>query len=370
MVLPGTASIDSLRELGVSGLRVAPRDLVVDDRISEAGVAKFRSDWAPFVEAGFRLHGVTPFPGDVRGSVPRTTAWTSAWRSIGRDLGQSIGDLVTTWQLGNELNLWHFREPLRTTPEIVAFVEALGDGLREADPDSSLGINAFGVGDDALTLYRALYGRSGPLRLDFAGVDAYWGSWQQGGPTDWPATIDAVADTTGGVPVAVCEIGFPSAGGIWADGELDRFLGSLGYASPDEVERDRERLLAAAPPSLATILSTLPTESWAADFEDHACHLLAKWRHLWGDEAATPERQAAYFAAALPPLLDDPRVSEIMLFMYQDPGVCWTCSKETCPLETSWGFVDVEGRHKPVFDTVSRLLSSAVRHAPAHPSAP
>jgi hypothetical protein len=357
MTLAGTATPADLRDLGVSGLRVAPRDLIADDRVSDSGVTKFRADWAAFAEAGFRLHAVTPFPGDVKGLAPTAPEWVEAWRSIGRELGEALGDLVATWQLGNELNLWHFREPLQTTAELAAFVEAVGGGLRDTDRGVALGINAFGVEEDALVLYRTFYGRDAPISLDFAGVDAYWGSWQRGGPGEWPATIDVVSEATHGVPVAVCEIGFPSAGGVWDEGELDRYLASLGYRSADEVERDRGRLLAAAPPSLAAILATLPTESWASDFEDHACHLLQKWHHLWGDQPATPDRQAAYFAEAVPRLLADDRLSEIMLFMYQDPPICWTCMQETCPLETSWGFVDAAGRRKPVFETVSRLLA-------------
>jgi hypothetical protein len=295
-----------------------------------------------------------------------SAAWVTAWRTAGRELGGSLGDLVTTWQLGNELNLWHFREPLRSTAEIVAFVEAVGGGLREADPTATLGINAFGIGGDAVALYRDLYGPEARLRLDFAGIDCYWGSWQAGGPADWSATIDAVWAATGGVPVAVCEVGFPSAGDIWSDGELDAYLAGLGYAHPEQVEGDRGRLLAAAPPSLAKILSTLPTESWADDFEDHACHLLGKWRHLWGSKPASPARQAAFFAEALPILLSDERVAEVMLFMYQDLQTCWTCSQDTCPLETSWGFHDVKGRPKPVFDAVRDIL----RTTPARTSIP
>ena len=362
MTLPGTATVESLRDLGLSGIRVAPRDLVEGGGVSDAGIEKFRADWSPFVEGGFGLHVVTPFPGDLaatNGAATNGPATASArtWRGIGRELGESIGDLVTTWQLGNELNLWHFRRPLQRTDEIVGFVGSLGSGLRDAKPGCRLGINAFGIEDDALNLYRALYGPSAPLQLDFVGTDAYWGSWQLGGPDDWRRTIDTVSAVGGGVPVAVCEIGFPSAGGLWGDGELDTYLGRLGYRSAAEVEGDRARLLAAAPPSLADILATLPTEDWATDFEDHACHLVQKWRHLWGGQPATPDRQAAYFAAALPALLDDPRVSDVMLFIYQDLEPCWTCQQVTCPLETSWGFVDVRGRPKPVFATVQRILA-------------
>src|SRR5207302_656277 len=138
---------------------------------------------------------------------PAQGEWEAAWRRIGRELGGSIGDLVASWQIGNELNIWYFRAPLRTIRAAANFVRATGHGLRDELPSSRLGINAFGIDDGAVQLYEALYSSYAELRLDFIGTDCYWGSWQAGGPSDWKATIDLVSKLGGGRPVAVCEIG-------------------------------------------------------------------------------------------------------------------------------------------------------------------
>jgi hypothetical protein len=356
MAMPGTASVAELRDLGVSGVRVTPRDLLVEGRVSPEGVSKFRADWQPLVAAGLGLHLVTPWPRDLPSADPTTRRWERRWRAIGQELGRSMGDLVTSWQLGNELNLWFFRAPLRTSADVVRFVGALGGGVRDECPASRLGINAFGIDEGAVHLLQTIYGPLAPLELDFIGIDCYWGSYQPGGPSDWKSTLDLVWNLGGGRPLAVCEIGFPSAGDVSAPGELLAFLRTLGYTSLDEVERDRSRLLAAAPALLADAFASLPTESWADDFEDSACHLLGKWRRSWSGGPQSPEEQARYFRECLSFMLDDPRICDLMLFMFRDLTQCWACGRLNCPIETSWGFVDSEGRPKPVYAAVRELL--------------
>jgi hypothetical protein len=357
MALPGTATPEELRELGVTGVRVAPRDLLAGGGISAEGVARFRADWEPFVAAGFRLHLVTPWPRDLPEVDHESSDWPRAWRRIGRELAAGIGDLVTTWQIGNELNIWYFRAPLPDVADVAPYVAAFGEGVRSVAPEARLGINAFGVDAGAMDLFASLYGPDAPLRLDFIGTDCYWGSWQPGGPDDWRTTLERVAEAGRGCPVAICEIGFPSAGKVSEPGELLAFVRELGYASLEDVERDPARLLAAAPRPLAESLAALPPESWADDFEDSASHLLRKWRNSWGPGEQTPQKQADYFRDSVSILLRDPRVEEIMLFLYRDLARCWTCGREDCPLETSWGFTTLDGRRKPVFGTVRQLIA-------------
>jgi hypothetical protein len=356
MALPGTASIDNLRSLGLSTIRMAPRDLVANGRVDPTGVQRFRDDWSPFVDAGFRLHSVTPFPGDV--AVDGADAEpATVWRRVGSELGEALGDLVESWQIGNELNIWQFRQPLGTLQEAAQFVAAFGAGLRETSPGCRLGINAFGVGEGTATLYRALYGPDSPISLDYAGVDAYPGSWEVGGPDEWGRIVDRVWVLGGGRPIAICEIGFPSRGEVQAQGEFEAWLRALGYKTIDDVERDRGRLVAASPEPLARAFRALPTESWGEDFEDTGCHLLRKWRRSWGGDRQTPEKQARYFEETLEILLPDPRIAEILLFLFRDLDRCWSCGQADCPLETAWGFTDRDGRRKPVFEAVQRLIA-------------
>jgi hypothetical protein len=358
MALPGTAPPVDLSDLGVPGVRVAPRDLLARGGVSADGVARFRTDWEPFVTAGFRLHLVTPWPRDLPEIDHESGAWPRAWRRIGRELSESIGDLVTTWQIGNELNIWYFRAPLPDVTAVANYVAAFGEGVRSVTPAAQLGINGFGVDARAMDLFHSVYGPDAGLRLDFIGTDCYWGSWQPGGPEDWQTTVDRVAEAGRGVPVAICEIGYPSAGGVSKPDELLGFVGKLGYSSLDEVQRDPSRLLSAAPEPLAESLAALPPESWADDFEDSASHLLRKWRNSWGSGGQTPEKQADYFRESLAILQRDPRVAEIMLFLFRDLPRCWTCGREDCPLETTWGFTSLDGRRKPVFGTVRELLAA------------
>jgi hypothetical protein len=358
MALPGTARIEDLKRLGVTTIRMADRSLVADGRVNPNGIRSFREAWGPYVAAGFRLHAVTPFPLDLE-VAGEQDGREARWRRVGCELGEALADLVESWQIGNELNIWQFRQPLVTLPESVRFVAALGNGLRETSPSCRLGINAFGVGEGTATLYRALYGPEAPIALDYAGVDAYPGSWEEGGPDEWRRIVDRVWELGRGQPISICEIGFPSRGDLQESGEFVAWLRALGYDGVEAVERDRDRLLAASPEPLAAAFELLPTESWGDDFEDSGSHLLRKWRRTWDGTAQTPEKQARYFEEALGILLRDGRVAEILLFLFRDLDRCWSCGQADCPLETAWGFVDREGRRKPVFDAVRRLIAPA-----------
>jgi hypothetical protein len=358
MALAETASIDDLRRLGVTGIRTNDRQLVDGRGVDQRVVERFRSQWEPFVDAGFRLQLVSPFPGDLTATPYDDPGWRNAWRAIGEDLGRSLGDLVDQWQVGNELNLWQFRAPLPTVSEAATFVEALGTGLRAAGHASTLGINTFGIDGGARELCDRLYDGNVEIDLDFIGLDAYFGSWVAGGPSNWTTAVDQAWELGRGRPVAVCEIGYPSRGGVSDPSELDALLTELGYTDAASVERDRGRLLARIPPRLARSLEVLPAASWPDDFEDAMCHVLQKWRYSMDAGPQTAEKQAAYFRESLPILFSDPRVSDIWLFIYKDLGECWTCGVADCPLETSWGFVEMDGRPKPVVSVVAELLGA------------
>jgi len=339
----------------VTHLRVSARGMLRGSGLDPDGVRRFRDQWTPFVDAGFRLHAYSPFPADMAGVDHLGPDWESAWDQYGRALGEAVGDVVEAWQIGNELNIWQFRQPMQTIAEAVRWVFAFASGLRRAT-GGRLGTNAFGVDGGAEELFDGLYVPGAPVDLDYIGVDSYPGCWVPGGPESWRATIDRAWQLGRGRPVTIGEVGFPARGEVAAPGELDALLAGLGYASAADVERDRTRIVAAAPEPLAKAFAELPAASWAEDFEDSAHHLLKKWRWGWGEGPHSPEKQARYFEEALGIMLADPRVGEVLLFMYQDIERCWSCGQADCPLETSWGFLDTAGRPKPVFLAVRTLL--------------
>jgi hypothetical protein len=308
----------------------------------------------------------TPLPADLPGRGG-AHADVRRWHDVGVQLGAAIGDLVSSWQIGNELNIWDFRQPLETVEDAAQWVGAFGAGIRDAQPGASLGVNPFGTDTGARTLLDVLYGDDRQIDLDWVGVDGYPGSWQPGGPASWIETIDRVSELGRGKPIVVCEIGYPSGGDVARPGELRAFLASIGYGPEvDEavIERDRSALLAAASPRLAERLAALPAASWEEDFTDTASHLIRKWPRSWGPGGMTPEKQQRYFEEALPVLLSDGRVLRVLLFIFRLPETCWTCGREDCPLETQWGFVDAAGRRKPVFDAIRRMLRGGLSEVP------
>jgi hypothetical protein len=356
MALPGTANAADLRELGASSVRVMFRGLLPDGQPDPAAIEAFRTEWMPFVNAGLRLHGLTPFPADLPGADPSAPGWSRTWRRAGAAISEALGDIVDSWQIGNELNIFQFRAPLRTIPEAARWVADIAGGLRETRPGVRLGINTFGVGDTAAELYGIVCDPAASTQLAYAGVDAYPGCWMEGGPQTWRSIIDRTWEIGRGRPIAVCEVGFPSRGELEAPGDLLAYLRGIGYNSIDEVEADRERLIAAAPGPLAAAFAALPTSSWGEDFEDSAGHLLKKWRLSWGGGSHSEEKQARYFSETLEILLSDERIEELVLFLFQDLVTCWSCGQADCPIETSWGFVDLAGRRKPVFRVIQDLV--------------
>lgn len=364
MALAGTASVERLQALGVTSVRVTYHPLLPTGEPDPAGIAEFRRTWGPLVAAGFRLHGVTPFPADLPGSDPDDPQWWAAWRRVGAGLAEALGDLVDSWQIGNELNIWQFRRPLRSIADAARFVRAMAEGLREGLPGLRLGINAFGVGASAHELYRAVYDGDAGTLLDYVGVDYYPGIWEAGRPADWAVAVERAWTAGRGRPVVVCEVGCPSRGDVAEPGELERYLRTLGYRNPAAVEGDRDRLLAAAPPLLAAALAELPSDAWDEDFLDTACHLIKKWRWTWDGRPHSPAKQARFFAEVLATLLGDDRIDEVLLFMLQDVPVCWTCGAEDCPLETAWGLLDRDGRPKPAFEVVAAALRGTADAGP------
>ena len=72
-------------------------------------------------------------------------------------------------------------------------------GIREGNPNARVGVNmATGHVASADCMYRALY-PSNTVKWDFVGVDAYYGTWEPGGPEKWRETIDRIHTLCGGV---------------------------------------------------------------------------------------------------------------------------------------------------------------------------
>ncbi len=322
------ADRDLLEEAGIGWLRRGfpfPFEDRVGGEVTES-YTRTKAKAQELREDGFRLMGVTPGPGIATYETDEEGELTRRWHSrlpqwagepgsgelletyeqTCRWLADDLGDLVSAWQVANELDIPVFAGPLNPR-EACDLISAGARGLKNADDSLLVGFNLTAGWSKTLYFFGYLYGRGdGPL--DYCGLDGYYGTWQRGGPEQWAERIDIAHDWSG-KPVLVNEWGFSSAGG-----------------PVTEEERTSD----------------------ASVCETH------KWKNTWG-AGHNPEGQAEFVEAAFD-VFAERRHKLIGLFFYrwEDQAECWQCGDPDCPAETAWGLVDLEGNPKPAYHEFKR----------------
>ena len=271
----------------------------------------FRSRVAELAAAGLRVMAVTPYPRGwelPEAGEPGSPAFLETYRRACAFLAEDLGAFGPAWQVCNEMNLEMFRRPL-DEPQALAYLRAGAEGLRAGDRGTQVGVNMAGFGPAALRMYGALYGEgaAGGPALDYVGTDGYFGSWEAGGPDDWPEHLNRLAALTGR-PVVIQEFGYASAGTVMTDAERRAHANS---------------------------------------------HALKKWGYGWAPAGAAPahapEIQAAYGARCLEIFAAHSAVAGVFWYCWSDAERCWQCGAPDCPCETAWGLVTSDECEKPAY---------------------
>jgi len=271
-------------------------------------------------EKGFRVMGVTPLVGigkqepDAQGRL--RTAWHDfapvymgplgadaflrQYRALCAFLADDLRGLVGAWQVANELDIPIFAGPLNPR-QACDLILAGAHGLKDTDSSLIVGTNTAG---SAKAYY--LYGRlhaDPQAPLDYCGVDAYYGTWEEGGPEKWAERIAELA-VLSGVKVLVNEWGYASAGGLLTEAER--------RGSP------------------------------------YVCQH-RKWYHTWG-AGHTPEVQAEFVRVAYEGFRTNRELlMGAFFYRWEDQASCWQCGAPDCPAETAWGLVTMDQQPKPAF---------------------
>ena len=257
---------------------------------------------------GIRTLGITPYMRDwpiLTGEIG-SRSFLAMYQRACAYMAKDLSDVIDTWQVSNELNLAWFRRPFATEEEALPFLIYGGLGIREGNPAARVGINmATGHVASADRMYRALY-PSNTLRWDFVGVDAYYGSWEPGGPEAWGGTIDRIFALCGGVEIIVMEYGYASDGGTMTDEER----------GPQE-------------------------------YSSQQLHKVSKWPYGWGSGHDT-ESQARYCTAALRIFAEHPKVSGAFWYKWNDGRQCG-CGNAGCPENRAYGLVAGDQTPKPAW---------------------
>ena len=309
--LSGTAPLDHalLRTAGITWTRV---DLPFPFAGMMGTVAARYREVAASIrdlhERGIRCLGITPYahswPVSDAGE-PGSQTFLTNYRAACAFLAADLADVIDTWQVCNEMNLGYYRRPFVTEEECLPFLTYGGLGIREGNPNAQVGVNmATGHVASADRMYRAMY-PSNTVQWDFVGVDAYYGTWEKGGPDEWKAVLDHI-HVLCGVDIIVMEYGYASAGGSLTDAERG----------------DQE-------------------------LSSSALHTLSKWPYAWA-EGHTPEVQGRYCSEALAIFRDHPAVRGAFWYKWNDGRKC-TCGTMGCPENSAYGMVTIDQQPKPAY---------------------
>ena len=179
------------------------------------------------------------------------------------------------------------------------------------------GINLGFLTDYSRWLLKELYADE-DCPFDYLGLDAYFGSWQPGGPENWNGYIDETYEIAG-KPIMINEWGYSSL-----------------YSSPKT--RDLEL-----------------KEYYNQDVCRHK-----SWDRVWKKEHSR-EEQAEYILQCLEIFANHPAVIGNFFFRWSDTETCWQCGEPECPAECAWGLVDVTQKPKPAYYAYQEGVSKFFR---------
>jgi hypothetical protein len=335
----GTSAYDHadtvlIRSAGIDWVRVGfPYPFTGPDSSTlTPGYLEARNNAQIWTERGFRLMGSTPGLGvapnrpDATGKMVWTwtdgfPAWFGApgsedfyrnYSAVCAFLAKDLGAIIPVWQIANELDIYQFAGPfnLRQASELILRAAI---AMKEVDPSLMVSTNCAGNATSYYFLGRLF--DDPRVKLDYCGIDQYYGTWQPGGPENWADRISELYAITGGVKVLVNEWGFSSAGEAM---------------------------------TLEELASGLP-----------GCQL-HKWLFSWG-AGHTWENQAEFIRRAFDVFTEQrDKLLGICFYRWEDQETCWQCGAPDCPVETAWGLVDVHSQPKPSYDAFRKGVKKLV----------
>ncbi len=278
-----------------------------DERTESAKYQHCRQVIRELADHGIQTLGLTPYPRGWPMSVPPpgSSEFLDLYRRCCAYMAADLGDLVPAWQICNEMNLPYFRRPFECEEQCIPYLVYGGMGVREGHPQAKVGVNmATGHEASAFRMYRQLY-PTASVEWDFVGVDAYYGTWEPGGPEDWTDTLDRVHALCG-CDIIVMEFGYASAGGQMTDAER----------GPQEMC-------------------------------SKALHQTSKWPYGWG-VGHTPRMQAEYARIAIDRFGQHPAVRGCFWYKWNDGKQC-NCGTPGCPENSAYGITDYHQQPKPAW---------------------
>jgi hypothetical protein len=319
-----------------------------------------KAKWRGYRERGLRIFAVTPFPNHFleHGVDPRLPENEARIREIAAFLLEDLRDLVSAFQVSNEIGVPRFTKPL-TMDQAARFLGIQLEAMHPGRGDILIGYNAVMIQCD-------LHERMRPWHkyCDYVGTDIYIGCFALAG--NWMYMFDIMLRYLWSMtrrPIIVTEFGYISGGAPKTREEKSAVLRRYGVGSEREarekIDMVMENIQRVSPKihdytmkhasgGYADFLFTL-------DFCNHFYSELPK-RTVIKKYPHTPEGQAGFYRDIFPRLAKLPFVIGACVYCWQDSEKCYVCGQNDCPTETRWGLVDMNKKEKPGYYAVKEAL--------------
>jgi len=351
--------LEDLRELHVKWVRFDITVRPLDDAGQEtAGYIAFKKRAALYRDAGFQVMAITPYPASYSAAPYDPAAPEFRERLIAdiRYLAKDLQGLVAAFQISNEHQVPHFRFPL-TEKQSMDFIGIQLEALETVKGNIKVGFNL-----QDFSMFSYLQKMKPYLRFcDYIGLDLYLGCFES--MTKNLSLYDLVTRCLWnftGKPVWVAEFGYIGAGSAKTEAEKREILRAYGVGSEAEARVQIRAFLDRLPDGLRGHIlkraehGTDEDLAWQLFSTDQRNHL---YREIPADVRLrrydhTPEDQARFMTDTVRRLRKLPFVCGAMVYCYSDTPYCHHCGMADCPIETSWGLVDVNGKRKPAWYAV------------------
>jgi len=284
-----------------------------------------------FLDRGFEVMAWPQIPGSSRASEDGTVRYVRTYPDwmgpLDEDyyfeclqkgwefVAEKLADKVEFWQIANENDHINFRGPL-TDEQNVRWMQTVARAIKKYNPNAKCGTNLSGESDErpwasvhsyARKMLTDVYAEEG--LFDYVGLDAYYGSWSEGGPENWIKYIDDAYEVTK-KPIMIQEWGYSTL--------------QKGAPRPEE---DKKRHFNN---------SVCREKDWAAEPNGH----------MWLGKEHSEELQAEYIKACEEIFIAHPHCIGNLFFQWQDQENCWQCGEPDCPSECGWGCIRTDGTPK------------------------
>ncbi len=339
------------------------------------GYLAFKEDAKRYADAGIKVMCVTPYPTEylyspyfggneaegIASSVdPRTEEGLAYIAKEAAFLVQDLQGIVAGIQVTNEMTVDRFRKPL-TLEEAARYIAVQLEAMKDVKGDIIVGYN---VADFTMFQFYKLLEDHNDC-CDYLGLDLYLGCFENTFKSlIWYDIILRGFYQQSGLPMIVNEFGYIGAGQALTDEERTAFLQQFGYNTEEEAAADilnllenenfnsriRERMYEEFPDKNPADLADLLFNTQNSNNYRQHFYLELNNGYQLKDYEHTKEDQAQFYTDVITKHFEKmPFLCGCFAYCWADSSSCYICDSPDCPVETGWGFKDLNGNYKPSY---------------------